>query len=428
MFENFNLWNMLTKFADAFLLTYIPYRVFSKRNEQFGIKLLVISYIAIFSVLYGFEFAFGSIDFLISLALYIASGVLYACLFFNGGFYLKVSIQCACVCCVMFIHIIVVMSLSRLTGTYMMHTWEHVLTVSVFLFLLMCYLIHFAFIPKTKLPARYSIVMVILMLTITLYINVVRSSFSFSSEFYIRISSMLVPVIMVLSLYYLFFSMVREFEQKQLIGQQLNLQQKHIEESTETYNDMRRLRHELKNHVFFMNNLLAQDKYVDLKEYFNKFYKQEYAINLIESGNSVIDAILNQKVAYAKSKKIRVSIAVALPESLKIDESNVCAVISNMFDNAIEACERLPAPEISVTVRRKGNYIHIACKNTVDHDVIKENAALTTTKKTRFHGIGLQVIQSIVNDYDGIIDFRMEEMTFVVDVLLKNEGSRVDSV
>jgi len=319
----------------------------------------------------------------------------------------------------MFIHIIVVTTLTFFTGSFMMFTWAHVLVVSVCLFLLMRYLIHFAFIPKTKLPAHYGIGVVILMLMMTLYINVIRA-FGSSLEFLIRISMLSVPVVIVLSLYSLFFNMVKEFEQKQLIGQQLNLQQKHIEESTETYNDMRRLRHELKNHVFFMNSLLDQDKYTDLKEYFNKLYQQEYSINLIESGNNVIDAILNQKVAYAKSKKIRVSITVALPESLGIDESCVCAVISNMFDNAIEACEHLPTPEISVTVRQKGNYIHIACKNTVDYDVLKENATLTTTKKTRYHGIGLQVIQSIVETNDGIIDFHMEGMTFIVDVLLKN--------
>ena len=419
MFENFDLWNLFCKLADSFLLTYIPYCVFPKRNEQHGITLLFIPYIIIFSILFGVEFAFGSVNFLIFLALYITCGMLYASLFFHGRFYLKIIIQCACVSCIMFIHIIVVTILSRLAGFYMMFTWAHALVVSVFLFLFMCFLIHFAFVPKTKLPAHYGIGMAVLMLMMTLYVNIIRTLGS-SLEFLIRISMLSVPVIIVLSLYYLFFNMVKEFEQKQLIGKQLNLQQKHLEESTEIYNDMRRLRHELKNHVFFMNNLLSQDKYIELKEYFKKFYQQEYAINLIESGNNVIDAILNQKVAYAKSKRIRVSISVALPESLDIDESRVCAVISNLFDNAIEACEHLSAPEISVTVRQKGYYIHIACKNTVDHDVLKENATLTTTKNTRYHGTGLQVIQKIVETYDGIIDFQMEGMTFTVDVLLKN--------
>ena len=424
MFEHFDLWNLFCKLADSFLLTYIPYRIFPKRNEKHGLNLLLIPFIIISAVLYGVEFAFGSVNFLFFLALYIASGMIYACLFFYGRVYLKIIIQCTCVCCMMFSHIIAVSLVSRLAGASMMFTWAHVLVVLFFLFSLMCYLIHFAFIPKTNLPAHNGIGMAVLTLMMTLYVNIIRGLRLF--EFHINMSLFLLPVIVILSLYYLYFNMVKEFEQKQLMGQQLALQQKHLEESTEIYNDMRHLRHELKNHVFFLNNLLDQEKYNDLREYFKKFYRQEYAINLIESGNNVIDAILNQKVAYAKSKKIRVSITVALPDSLDIDESRICAVISNLFDNAIDASEHLSAPEISMTVRQKGCYIHIACRNTVDYDVLKENAILATTKKTRFHGVGLQVIQNIVETYDGIIDFHMEDMTFVVDILLKNGEARPD--
>ena len=309
----------------------------------------------------------------------------------------------------------------------MMFTWQHTLVMAVCVFLLVRFLIHFIFVPKLRLPQYYGIGMLFLMLLMTYYTDLMRTQF-FSmdtNQAFIIQTLRLVPLIIVLFLYFLFFSLIKEFEYKKLTAQKLDMQKIHLVESTETYSSILRIRHELKNHIFYMNSLLSQGKYDELKDYFNKLYRQEYAINMIESGNNVIDALLNQKITYAKTKNIRVSIAAALPRTIDIDESSVCIILSNLFDNAVEACEQMTTPEVSVTIRQKGKYVYIACKNTVNCDILRENPTLMTTKKAPHHGMGLQVIKSVVEACDGMIDFHMEDMHFIVNVMLGISGNKM---
>jgi len=421
VFENFDIWNCFGKMIDALLLAYIPMRVFSVRKpERRPWAVFALAFVVMSMILYSVDMVFKPVDFFITLVLHITLGMLYACSFYSGRFYLKMIVQSACVCCTMLIHFVVVMALSLYTGSMMMFTWEHITGAAILAFLLAHFMIRFSFTPKIDLPSQYGVSMAALMLTLALVTDVIRrGTIGGDSILWIQLSVNVVMAAIVLYLYFLFFSVIREYEEKKLLARQIDLQTKHLEETTETYSDMLQLRHELKNHVFYMNTLLEQKDYEKLTGFFNQVYRQEYTIDMIESGNHTINAILNQKVAYAKSKGIPVTVSAAVSETLNIDMSYVCAVISNLLDNSIEACELLPEPEISVSVRQKGKYIHITCKNTVAFDVLKENSELTTTKKTPHHGIGLQVVRNIVDSYDGMIDFYMEDLVFVVNVMLK---------
>lgn|GEM_PF-2812358 len=429
MFKNFDIWMCISKMLDALLLAYVPARVLYVRKPAWN-KWLVFSWslLIIFIVLYGIEMVFYPVDFLYTLILQFAIAMLYACCFFRGKFYLKLILQSTSMCCTMLIHFVVVRSLTIHFGSFMQSSWEHIFSQAVLFPLLAYYFIRFCYIPKIDFPSRYGASMAALMLILSFITEAIRILMSGMDSPWYGVGINVTVLVIVLFLYSLFFSMIREYEGKKLMMQQMDMHKKHLEESTETYDDMLRLRHELKNHVFYMNSLLEQRQYANLAHYFKQVYQQEYTIDLIESGNNTMNAILNQKAVYAKAKGIPLTISAAVPQTLDIEASHVCAVISNLLDNAIEACEQLSAPDISITVRQKGRYLHIACKNTVAFDVIKENGALMTTKKSSQHGIGLQVVRNIVNAYDGMIDFHMENLVFVVTVMLKTGGNAFERV
>ena len=422
MLDNFDIWNFIVKVVDSFLLTYIPYRIFPARafvkNRHVA---FLLSFFVASVIIYGIDMVFKPVDFLYTLALCITVGIVYVQLFYQGRLYLKMIVQCACVCCTMVAHFATVTTLTFLTGTFALFSWMHAFTVMILQAILVYFMIRFTYIPKMKLPPHYGSGMVALMLIMAFGTNtfmmmggnVGLSSFSF------RLGMVLPTMLSALFVYYFFFSLVKEFEQNKLTAQHLEMHKKHTEELTEAFNSMRHMRHEIKNHVFTLNNLLERNDYEHLKRYFNQVYQKEYSINLVESGNNMVDAVLNQKVAYAKSKNIRISVSASLPESPDIDESHICAVISNLLDNAVEACEKVPSPDIMITVQQKGKYIHILCQNTAAADVCRDNPDLRTTKHCGNHGIGMQIIRKVVEEYDGMIDFRMDGMMFVVTLMLK---------
>ena len=412
-----SLWHFCGQTIQAIFLVYVPYRILPKKKfAENRLWLFALIALAFGVICYLFDIIFDPSKLIELIVLLVFLTFFYIVYLFQARLYLGIIIMSSCICCVMLLHFLVVSFLSILTGSFMLYTWQHILAELILMPLLTFYLVRFSYIPKLDPSSRFGVAMAILMLMLAFITDALDA---FDVPFLINLMVCIVSFIVVLVLYYLFFSMIKEYEGKKLQTQHLDSLKRYLEEAKENYATMRYLRHELKNHVFYMNALLDEEKYDSLKDYFNQIYLNEYNVDLIESGNNSVNTILNQKVAYAKSKGISVAIKTTLPEEIEIDESHLCAVISNLFDNAIEACELQPDPEITVTVRQKGEYIHIACKNNVTFDVLKVNASLMTTKKTPHHGIGLQVVQSIVDSYDGAINFNMEGMYFIVDVLLR---------
>ena len=421
MFENFNIWMCFNKMLDALLLAFIPWKIFGVRNSWDRYAVLVLPFLVMFIVLYSVEMLLYPVNFMLTLAVHIVMGMTYAHLFLQGRFHLKLILQCACTCCTMLFHFMIVKCLTEIRGSFMLFSWGHVLIMALLSVLLAWYMVRFCYIPKLRLSSGYGIGMTALMTALLLITNAMETQTLIAATFWVDTGTTVIILAVVLYVYFLFFNMIREYEGNQLIQQQLELQKAYMEENVKTYNDMRHLRHELKNHVFYSNYLLEQKEYAKLAAYFKEVYQREYQIDTIESGNNIINAVLNQKSIHARLKGISLRISATVPEALNIDEGHVCAVISNLLDNAIEACEAVSNPEASITIRIHGSYLYICCKNTTAYDVLKRNRTLTTTKRTGWHGMGLQVVKNIVASYDGMVDFHMENLTFVVDVMLRNE-------
>ncbi|WP_040198340.1 sensor histidine kinase [Candidatus Soleaferrea massiliensis] len=415
------------KFVDVILMLDILFRIFSYKRRFTNTRLVFL-----LSTLAGTGFILlidktMELNFQTYLSLYFLVGLLFSLVFLNGKIYLKGITLLAYVSCLILVRFIttgtriLLLDGAELSGNLLiLSDILQQLSAQLMLFLITRFIVHHAVKTRFKLPTYYWIIM--LAILAVNFIMIVPFRDSGSSDSTLNLLQMLYSLVIVMLLYYLFSKIIREYEEKykyKLLAQQLDMQKKYLEETTQSYNNLRQMRHELKNHVFCMNLMLKQKRYDELETYFSKLYRSEYTVDMIESGNNIVNAILNQKAAYARSKQIDVQVRAALPQQMGVEESQLCAVISNLFDNAIEACEEIADPQIDLEVKVVKNYIAVVCTNTVDHDVLRANPNLLTTKRDRNnHGIGLQVVRSIVDQYDGMLHFEVVDSKFVASAML----------
>ena len=224
--------------------------------------------------------------------------------------------------------------------------------------------------------------------------------------------------------YLLFLSVCGSYQEKvqhTLIRRQYELQKAQFSEIQASNQALRELRHELKNYMFYMNYLIDQGDFDKLKQFFAEFYQKEHH-NLYEvsGSDSFLDAVLQQKIARARSLSIEVTPHILLPADEALDNLDLCVVLSNLIDNAMEACRELPASRIEIRLKRVKEYLSVVVENTASGDVLRDNPQLRTSKGDKaLHGIGLKVIRQIVERYDGSIEFQSDDAAFKVMLMMK---------
>lgn len=140
--------------------------------------------------------------------------------------------------------------------------------------------------------------------------------------------------------------------------------------------------------------------------------------------NSVVNSVLTVKKVTAEQKGIETKIAVAIPETLRIAQIDLCSVFSNLLDNAIEACEQLSADKhklISVKAVLQAGFLIVKVENPKINAVHNVNGLIKTSKKDKVnHGYGLQLIRKIAEKYDGQVKVDYDESIFTVCVSLNH--------
>lgn len=183
------------------------------------------------------------------------------------------------------------------------------------------------------------------------------------------------------------------------------------------------MRHEVKNHIFYIDQLLSQQDFPTLHSYIDKLKEDNLSsIRVVTTGHVIIDTIVNAKLSYAHALGIDVKADVRLPDLVRIDDLSLCSLLGNMLNNAIEGSETVPEAAIALDIHPHKDYLVITVRNAVASNVIKENPHLHTTKEDAAnHGIGLKVVEQVARRYDGDLRLEMtDKRTFCASVMLKN--------
>ena len=143
--------------------------------------------------------------------------------------------------------------------------------------------------------------------------------------------------------------------------------QKYYTEVENMYARMRGWRHDYRHHIQTMKVHAAKGEYAEIDRYLDMLDQDLTNVEtVVKTGNRMADAILNSKLSLAEQKEIRIKAEARIPVSLTVSELDLCTIIGNLLDNAMEACMELPPQErlIRVYMEMKGNYLYFALTNT----------------------------------------------------------------
>ena len=195
---------------------------------------------------------------------------------------------------------------------------------------------------------------------------------------------------------------------------------KQRDEVQNIYQTMRAWRHDYHNHIQSIKAMLEMGKPEELSDYLDNLEKDLDSIDIaIRTGNVGLDAILSSKVSIARKNNIEVNCTAKVPENLSVPDVHLCAIVGNLMDNAIEACEKIDGASrfIRVYIGLFKSQLYISVTNSTKEKRRRRVAELVT-KKLGEHGFGLRRIDRLVAQYDGYVNRKNEPGVFATEVML----------
>ena len=212
----------------------------------------------------------------------------------------------------------------------------------------------------------------------------------------------------------------RAAEELKLKEQQLKYDIQYAETVRSQYQEIRNIRHDIKQHLSAVSGLQLERKYDAAQKYISEITNGIEQIEMfMDVGNDFVNAILNSKLSIAKSRGIEV-LCNSSSEVGGINEYDLCNLIGNMLDNAIEAAEKTGSSAVvEVSIFSDKHKLMITVSNSILQSVLRSNSELKTTKnEPLLHGFGVKSIRAIAEKYSGIVDFYEENMNFFCRVIL----------
>lgn len=208
---------------------------------------------------------------------------------------------------------------------------------------------------------------------------------------------------------------------RQLAAYQRELIETHYQEVENMYRQIRGWRHDYRNHIQMMKALAANDDIEGLRAYLDELDEDLNTVDtVVKTGNAMADAILNSKISLAKAKDIPVHVDAHIPVKLRMSELDLCVIIGNLFDNAIEASLALSPSErmIRVYMDMKGTQLYISFTNFTAQKKREKIGGLFQTTKGEGHGFGLVRIDNIIERLDGYLSRNSEDGAFTTEILI----------
>ena len=168
--------------------------------------------------------------------------------------------------------------------------------------------------------------------------------------------------------------------------------------------------HDIHNHFLVLSGLVHEKRYDEAEEYCSKLHMVSDKLLVgVDTGNTVIDILLNEKINFARSNGIEMKQDVHISSDCTVEDMDLCIILANAIDNAIQACmkETNERPEILLIVRKKHRFLIVEVTNTIACG----NIALE-------YGTGLKNIKYIVEKYEGTMEIETSTKHFRLTILL----------
>lgn len=276
---------------------------------------------------------------------------------------------------------------------------------------------------------RYKVILIVMCAFTYLYIIYLTNVIHYGTVYQLKLSGVIewlivlaFFIVMVLTFINLTDKQERENEAKTLKA--INaIYYKDYETLSNAYLVNSKNYHDFNNHLIAIRDLVENGKYAEAQTYINEIYRPLYRLTQNTwTGVTAVDAIISDKHNKAADFQIKMEVNAEYITKTEIQISDMCAIISNLLDNAIEASINEP-PHAEKTIRFTIRVIHsmviIKAENRSERNPMLANPKLQTGKADRTnHGWGLKSVRYAVRKYDGNMEFRYQDRMFSVVVML----------
>ena len=340
--------------------------------------------------------------------------------------------------CVYFASVMVMLPLSEPLGRFFAqinpdyYLWAQYLTLLVVMILtsaMVIFLRHFAFETKSVVHPQFTF------LTVSISVlTVICQTAAMAWKILDSYNRLICAVLWIINLlaYYMFYVISRITKENVSLLTMRHKAEMELEKYQVTkmnFDELRLIRHEIKNHQFYMRALLEEGKLDQLAEYLERTSMAESGfLKEFDCGNYTLNVILNHSLGAARISGVDMHTEVLVPSQLPFPEEELCSLLCNLLDNAIEAAAASDTskPKVFIRIQPRQDYLFIKLVNSVNDRVTPQRRlSLRTTKANReLHGFGTQIIKRIVESHNGSIKYSMDktstgEHSFVTDVMLE---------
>lgn len=248
---------------------------------------------------------------------------------------------------------------------------------------------------------------------------------SYKTQGDLSISAVIFSFILIISnvvIVYLIDNMDRTAQAEQelaILNQSMALQTENIRSLEKSYRAQRTATHEFKHQLQAIYNLLENEDRSLAKRYIQELQAtQTSRIFAVNTKHPIVDAILNEKYRIASENSIDISFKVNDLSNLSINVDAIVVLLSNLLDNAIEACQRLPEGKAIECILLLDESLFLSIRNT-SPQVDIHNGMIETTKEPKYeHGFGLIGVRRILNQLGGecVVDYSENWFQFVADI------------
>ncbi|MBQ8996079.1 MAG: GHKL domain-containing protein [Oscillospiraceae bacterium] len=236
------------------------------------------------------------------------------------------------------------------------------------------------------------------------------------------IASLLIPLVVLVSYHMIWIisNRLRNYTQLQQENSLLKLEEKRYGQLRDFVDSSRAVRHDFRQHILAISRLAKAGDTEKLNEYLSPLVKSATETNTQYCLNMTVDAVAAHYDSIAVSQQTEVDWSLLLPRELPIHDSDVCSILGNFVENALNAVKKLPVSQRTVTVAASmltDQTLGISVKNPFQGEVkFRKNGLPRNTKVG--HGIGLQSVATIAEHYHGSLSLSAEGGVFSAGVLL----------
>ncbi|CVI72752.1 sensory histidine kinase DcuS [Clostridiales bacterium CHKCI001] len=215
-------------------------------------------------------------------------------------------------------------------------------------------------------------------------------------------------------------------EQNRQMSKQLAMQVSYSQQIQEQIESNRKLNHDFRHHLRVLNTIAQESNDKNILNYLKEidsFVQTNIPTTPISFCNHpTVDALLRYYYSFAKENQIEISLQIAIPENLPLSDIELCSILGNLLENAIEACLRQSDPPRSITLKTHENKFtfFLLIENTYNGRLEKQNDRFIS-QKNRTHsrfGIGIESVRGILNHYHGTMDIYPEQLLFKIGITL----------